>query len=820
MARTRLSLTIYALLLILPMILLGGVHWWSLGIIGILSTALYAFIFTGSPIKLDLAGSLFLMMIGFSIFQIIPLPAFLVKFFSPYAYEIRESAVRVAGGRLSFFMPLSIDVHQTVTEVARLIAYLSVYLTTQKIIRRDSAKFVLKVIATAGAIAAAILIAHKILLLKQVYGIYTPVDLGVRGERISAPLLNENHMAAYLYICSMAVMGLALKQRDKTIKMILYSGFVFLGASVLLTLSRGGIAAFLIGIIVMVSMLYIRRSLKNKKHQSSGISPEQLTWMPFVIACALGLGLFASQDAIIGEFMSGEHKKIEIVKESFPLIKHFWLFGVGRGCFISGFPIFSNWGATVTFTHAENIIVQLLADYGLVAGSVFIFGFIFAVLKVMKKAVLSTYKIVSIAALAAVSVHNLVDFNLEIPAVAIIATGLLAVVTTNKISIKYRNSQPFIKISRGLIGVLLTLSVIMTSLAFFNYDKSLDFQKRETKRALNSNDSDYFTKGKLKNAIISHPADYYLPMIGGVYFFNTGGSNPLPYLAMATRLNPFSGVPHLYIGNIMLLTGHIKQGMLELRLAATFDNHLLSPAASFIVNTGKGFEVIKEIAENESDKELFYEAFCREFQKRGLAKELHKCDNALLQLSNPAPGALARIANKLSIAGEYEKAGEYARRLTGLKEYNLQGILLQAAIYKKAGKIEKGIEILEKQLKVNGDDFGIANDLIWLYQNSGRHEKAIKEAQRLKSLSFTVEQQARVVELEGDIEFSEGNFNMAISRYRQSSALLPNKIQVLKKMYRTAKQLNDTAQIQNALEHLERVEPGNSEWKNLLEQNK
>ena len=182
----------------------------------------------------------------------------------------------------------------------------------------------------AGVASAFVLLAHKILMLDQVYGFYDPVHANPHGERVSAPLINENHMAALLGLAAAVAVGMAVSAREQSKRMLLILVAGLLGGSLLLTLSRGGIAAFVIGQLLFITMRLIDRALGRRRDEES---KSQIAWLPLGLALSLALGLFVAQDAILGEFIGGSHKKIEMLSEGLPLIGKFPATGVGRGSF-------------------------------------------------------------------------------------------------------------------------------------------------------------------------------------------------------------------------------------------------------------------------------------------------------------------------------------------------------------------------------------------------------------------------------------------------------------------------------------------------------
>jgi O-antigen ligase len=112
--------------------------------------------------------------------------------------------------------------------------------------------------------------------------------------------------------------------------------------------------------------------------------------------------------------------------ETVPLIRSYPVFGCGLGGYETAFSRFKVSGVLVTDDFAHNDYLQLLAELGLVG---FTIGAVLAVSVVrmaLSKAVESedqeerNFAVACVGSLAAILLHSLVDFNLYIPANAML----------------------------------------------------------------------------------------------------------------------------------------------------------------------------------------------------------------------------------------------------------------------------------------------------------------------------------------------------------------------------------------------------------------
>jgi tetratricopeptide (TPR) repeat protein len=800
------------LTLAFPALALGAVHAPVLAVSLVLAAGLLAVLAAAGRAlpapRLDLPSGLLLVLIGFTGLQLVPLPAGLVELLSPAAHEVRARAFEPLGLGAPAWMPLTLDAPLTTAELGKLVLYLAVYLAAAAWSRRHGAGLVHTLVLVVGAAAAFVMLGHKILLVDQVYGFYQPLHLGFRGERITAPLINENHMAALLGLAAAIGIGQALASAERGQRLLLIGLSALIGGGLLLTVSRGGIAAFLVGQVVFVA-LRLRHRWRARHEEPS---PGHVAWLPLGLALSLALGLFVAQDAILGDFAGGDFRKVEMLEQALPLVGSFPATGVGRGAFWVAFPLVSDWAARVTFTHAENVVVQVLADWGVLLGTLALAGFGFHVARRLLAVPERTRQAAALAALVAFGIHNLVDFNIEVPGVAVIAVAILgslgaAVRTSDRTPASKGRRLPAWALL-GLAGAALALAAATW---LYTGRHHVDQEERRLRAALAAADATAFAPDAIRETLGRHPASWYLPFITGMERSSKRGANPLPWFSRALELNPSSAAAHFHVGRVLVDRGLLDQGMMELRIAARNDTVLAAPAARILVGAAPDFERLSALAREPEDKVLLHGALAAEFARRGLHVQAEAADLAVLGLDRRNPRSLARHARRLKARGEQDAALELARRLARVDGHRAPGAMLEAEILSAAGDEPAAAELLERTLELDPRHPGLLRAAALASQAAGRSGRAIELAERLRGTATDARSRASATVLIGDIEQAAGRIQAALASYQKAQALVPEDARLLLRIVDLAERHGETARALGALRKLARLEPDNGQ---------
>jgi predicted Zn-dependent protease len=821
--RTTISKALLAVAIAAPALALGAVHPIVLAVFTALAGVMLANLALdrreAGHLRLDLVGALLLGLAAFTGLQLVPLPAGLVELVSPNAYEIRVRAVEALGRAAPSFMPLTLDATLTAVELAKLLLYLAVYWVSLLLTKRYGSGFVFSAVVVAGGLVAAVFLAHKILMLDRVYGLYEPLHAGVSASGIFAPLMNPNHLSGFLGLGAAVAIGYAVSAEERSRRIALIGVAGLIGGALFLTISRGGMAAFAAGQIVFVALRLLER--RSRSHSFEVDRGPNSAWLPLGLAISLGLGLFAAQDAILGELQNHDASKLGILAEGLPLIGDFPATGVGRGAFWVGFSLVSDWDAWTTFTHAENAVVQLLADWGAVVGTVALVGFAFAVARRLVRPPARARAAAAVAALVAFGIHNLVDFNSEIAGVAVVAVALLGALAGSDAAAKTPEggtrgwSGPVV--SRWVLAAAAAAALAMAgAVGFYVARHELDREERGLRDALRRHDAAAFADERLAPVLERHPAAWYPPFLGGVQRFQSRRQNPLPLLGRALELNPSSAAVHFYIGRVMLRGDHLDQALLELRLAAQRNPSFAGPVARVLARTVPRFDDVKRIALDDADRRMLWGAIASALAAEGVAGEAEKADLALLALKPPEPRSVARHARRLAGRERYDEALALAGRFDPAPEAGPARALLVAEIETARGSPDRAVAALEQAEAIHPDDKGLQAALARARMLAGDLRGALDAVSSLKRLSSGSAALASALQLEASLKLQAGRVQEALAALQQAHVMVPHDAAILRRIADIAEAHGEKTRALDALKKLEDLEPGNPAWRDRV----
>jgi tetratricopeptide (TPR) repeat protein len=779
------------ILIATPVLAMGAVHAESAGVYFAAAAVFAGYLFMIQKARLppmDFPSFAMLGLLSFTWLQIIPLPSEVVSLIAPLTYDIRARALSPLHMEPSGWMPLSLDVTCTVQEVGKLAFYLLVYWGARFIVRRRGPNFILTVITVAGIMGAAVLLVHRILMVDKIYGFYTPLFAHFTRDRISAPLINENHMAAFLGLCATAAVGRATATVGRARRIVAFTVAALIGGTVVLTLSRGGIAAFVLGQCLFIGM----RILAERQAGSS-----YAVWLPAVSAVSLGLGFFVARDALLGELLNGGMNKIDLFQEEMPLIGRFPLFGAGRGAFMVAFPAVSKLSAAMVVTHAENVVIQLLADWGLIVGGFALIAGAFIVVRFFWRPPSSVQSIAAVAALTAFGIHNLVDFNMEVIGVAVIPCAFVAILYGRE----SMNRRPDVRrVPMILIALTIATAAVASASAFFYVRPfGIDNEESRLREEIKKADSIAFSPESLKEILSRHPSDAYIPLIVGIRLYHFKTENPLPWLARAITLKPLMPEAHFYIGAALMRGGRIDQAMLEFRTAARIKPSVSISAARLLVSRNPTFDALFEIAITDDDRKVFFPALAAALSVGGQEEEADKADLAVLRVVPNDTASASRHVRRLMDKEAFDDAEEWAGRLMKREDSFVLGVMLMSEIYAEKEAFGQSVVLLENAIQKIGRHPELQKRLAEAKQRLGDFEGAMQTAELLKAKSSNATDRMRAILLQVDLQVAEHRIQGALQSLREANSLDPSNLGILEATFALAVNAGDK---QRALEAL------------------
>jgi O-antigen ligase len=394
-----------------------------------------------------LLAPLLLMTLVFAwiVFQMVPTGVAL-----PYA-PIWSMTQGVLGTALS--PSISIDRYQSAADLLHLLTYVAIFFAAWRVARDgESTRFLLRAIGWIGAAYA-------------LYGIIV-YSLGNASilwlhkwayrDDLTGTFVNRNSFATFLglgLVCNLASLSELFARRIDTSsrRTTILSAFesifsqglwiafriVLIGGALLLTHSRGGAISTLIAIAVLSLLISRAPSFRG-------------AWRtPLIVATVLGVCLvgLAGGAGLLGRFetdavaMDG---RATVYVETMQAIKDHPIFGTGLGTFQFVYPAYQTPDISAFYDLAHDDYLENALDLGIPAALAFFTALALlagqCVLGVFRRRRDAIYPGVALAATVLVGVHAVVDFSLQIPAVAVTYAVILGIGVAQSVSTARRRN--------------------------------------------------------------------------------------------------------------------------------------------------------------------------------------------------------------------------------------------------------------------------------------------------------------------------------------------------------------------------------------------
>ncbi len=419
--------------------------WWTLAGCSFLLLAVWAFAWMGGkmPLSSALRGrvpvaavSLLLVVVIWIFCQTIPLPSNWVAVLSPQNFKVYQEARAVIPAE-GLSMPLSLDNDATFAAGVRSLFYLAMFLLLLQCL--DSRRR-LKVFCFAIVISG---------FFQAIYGSFVALS-GIAypfaGQGVATgTFVNRNHLAGYLEMALELGMVLLLKAGRlgsaqgglrAVLRMVLSEKalvrlmVIMMVAGLILTRSRMGNTAFFSSLLLTGSLaVVVSRPFRTKKMV--------LLLFSIVLVDVLLLGQWFGLEKVAERLretsLETEHRD-EVDVYAVPLVQDFWLTGAGAATFEHIFPAYGQDNSGVLYDHAHNDYLELLSELGVVGFlpmSLFVvLGFYQSVLslKCISHSHVRAVGFGGCMAIISLCMHSTVDFNLQIPANAMLFLGVIATV--------------------------------------------------------------------------------------------------------------------------------------------------------------------------------------------------------------------------------------------------------------------------------------------------------------------------------------------------------------------------------------------------------
>lgn len=567
----------------------GSLHSEVLVVMTALAALACALLWAAPPTRLSKNSRIVMVVVALLAFatflQAVPLPAGVVRVLAPSNAAVWEGAFTATHESGPAWHSLSVAPGATHVELLRGLFYLCLFVGALKIAALEHGeKLLLRLIVFASMSMAFVALAHAAVSAERIFGVYRPREAyAYRPGRI-APLLNLNHLAAYLDIGACVAVASLVTRRTMPRALSGSAAIILIGMSVWQG-SRGAVAALLIGVVVAIVLAtFALRRVEGKQVEAGVVAT-------CVAAAAIMVALSLSETAH-ERLASRELIKVATATTTLSLATRSPWAGFGRGAFETVFPSIHEGTTPVTFTNPENIVAQWVVEWGFPVALV-AFAVLAWTLRPQSVLRAARHAIGPWVAVLITVLHDAVDFHLEVPGVTALTIVCVAVVVggreSSRESVRRANRTLSAETraredEAGLRGAsrarLLAFSLCpAVVLAIVWTVPDLGHSLAEDRRALSAMSIDTHTsrdafRSAARAAMQRYPAESFFPLMGAVREQMVDGGNPIPWVARALVLNPRFGRAHFVLARSLAVSGREAQARLEYRLAYEYDDRL------------------------------------------------------------------------------------------------------------------------------------------------------------------------------------------------------------------------------------------------------
>jgi O-antigen ligase len=260
--------------------------------------------------------------------------------------------------------------------------------------------------------------------------------------------INRNHYAAYLGLSlplliafvvgrisrlkkfggkTMVRISHALEGEGSQVFLFLFA-IVLLIVAVLFSLSRSGISFSILSSVLFLFLYWHQNHELTRK--SYGILTAAIA---LSVSVWIGLRPLLERFERISDELTQSGARWQVWKDTFNIFFHFPFTGTGLGTFKEVFPIYRTFPTDLIYAYTHNDYLQILSETGLLSMILLLCFFFLLIrrIRILSHPSANRLPLIQIGAgcsLIALGLHNLTDFSIQIPAIAVTAAILCAVV--------------------------------------------------------------------------------------------------------------------------------------------------------------------------------------------------------------------------------------------------------------------------------------------------------------------------------------------------------------------------------------------------------
>lgn len=726
----------------------------------------------------------------YTAFQVVPLPSWLTAALWSRGHEVWAGALDLAGSPDAWH-PMSLEPIATFVEITKLGALIAGVILASAWVRSSGPRPLLMAVACVGISCALIAIWHRLLGVDALFGVFRPIH--ARGASFSAPLLNANHLAGLFTLCAPIALGLGLDAHETGRRLLWFAGATLMGMVAMLTLSRGGIAALMFGGGLLA--LHAARAQRSGESRS-----RRWLWIGVAAIALVSGGAFVALGAVMDEYVTGgSEDKIALWVAAWPMVVAFAPFGIGRGAFETVFSEFNNLPIQATFTHPENLFIQLITELGVI-GALGFLALLGLVVVLALRGARRPSVVGAVAGTAAILAHNLVDFSLELPAMALLLCVVLVCATVGRFKWYPRVDVP----PRLALGVVTGMVLACASVAAWSANKVLEYDEdrlQSRARAETPTHNDELAR----ELVARHPADYLVPHLIGMCAARSGQDSPLSWFRRSMERNPRWGAAHLWAGRVLANSGVEEQALLEYRRAYTLEPQLARVTMGAVVRRWRTYQALRTMTNGATSLPApAWDELCRELTRQGLHEDAALANEELLEAYPNHVPAVERAARGAIDTGRLDDARELAQRIP---RGDVHQLIILLAIEAQESSPAAATKTVKRHLIDRPDDPALLRALVEYSARAGDYGDSSRALDRLEHIT-PYKRLSSVVLLRARIAERRHQHQVALQQFERAEAIGGGRVALLG-IARNANRLGRSRRALQAYRRLE--EQGSSE---------
>ena len=391
-------------------------------------------------VRIPVVSPLFL--VTLVLLQICPLPVSLAPIFGRARDELPAGS----------YFTVSMARYQTVSHLLLLVTYLTAFFLTLFLCRdRNAKKRLVFALVSLGIFEALYGLIQYLTGWQQIFAYVKKYYL----EEATGTYINRNHFAGFLEMILPFAMVLALRwthllsrntsggagtfrkivSRTELVSVVFWLFLaILISAALVLSRSRMGIISALVSLVAILALA-----------GTSTVRPRTRTAVAALFFLGvLGLIVWIGSDPVMSRFetlgqeytLSGQ-SRVSIWRDTLGLIRQHPFLGTGLGSFSVAYTPVQTAFLNLLVEHAHCDYLEVATELGL-PGAILVFGSIFWVLaetarryRKLEERFDKAICLACIGSIAAILVHSLAEFNLYIPANALVFTTILALAWSN-----------------------------------------------------------------------------------------------------------------------------------------------------------------------------------------------------------------------------------------------------------------------------------------------------------------------------------------------------------------------------------------------------